>query len=99
MYSGDLNSKLVRIQIMRICLLVEWFIIQIPGTMAVQFSDPHLVKEPVFRPPFEYPYTIQIPTVRCIITQHVSYNLTFKISTFNLFVPGQSVLQVVLQNI
>ena len=43
MYSGDLNSKLVGIQIMGICLHVEWFAIQMPGTMVLWYSDHNLV--------------------------------------------------------
>ena len=43
-YGGDLNSQVSR----------SWgFAIQLPGTMEVQYSDDHLVNEPVFRPPFE----------------------------------------------
>ena len=36
------------------CLLFEWFTIQTPGTMVVQFSDQHLCNGPGFGPPFEY---------------------------------------------
>ena len=46
---------------MWICLLNEWFVIQIPSTMVVQYSDHHLVNRQVFKPPFEYWSTIQMP--------------------------------------
>ena len=46
---------------MGICLIVEWFTMQMPGTMVVWCSDHHLVNELVFRRPFEYQSAIQMP--------------------------------------
>ena len=49
MHSGDLNNELVRlvdIQIMEICSIVEWFAIQMPVKMSVHYSDHYLVNGP-----------------------------------------------------
>ena len=46
---------------MVICSLMEWFTIQMPYTMKVWYSEHHLVNWPVFRPPFEYRSSIQMP--------------------------------------
>ena len=46
---------------MGICLLVEWFAIQMPSTMVVWYSYYHLINGPVFRPPFEYRSVIEMP--------------------------------------
>ena len=54
LYSGDLNSKLVGYSDHVGCLLLDWFAIQMPGTMVVRYSDHHLINVPVFRAPFEY---------------------------------------------
>ena len=64
MHSGDLNNELVRlvgIQIMEICSIVEWFAIQMPDQMSVHYSDHYLVNGLVFKPLFEYRCTIQMP--------------------------------------
>ena len=56
---------------MGICKIVNWFGIQMPGTMVVWYSDHHLVNgqfsdhplvnRPVLRPPFEFWSAIQMP--------------------------------------
>ena len=45
---------------MGIWFLVKQFVIQMPGTMVVWYSDHHLVNRPVLRPPFEYWSAIQM---------------------------------------
>ena len=46
-YSGDLNTRLVCIQMVKSCPITEWFIIGMPLEYRTKFSL-------VFRPPFEY---------------------------------------------
>ena len=60
-YSGDLNSKLIRYSDQVDFLLVEWFAAQMHSTMDVQYSDHHLIYGLVFRPPFENQSKIQMP--------------------------------------
>ena len=60
---------------MGICSIIEWFTIQMPGTMVVQYSDHHLVYGLVFRPPFEYWSAIQMPGIMVpgiLITNHLN---------------------------
>ena len=39
----------------------DLFSIQMPGTLAVQYSDHHLVNKKEVRPPFEYRSAVQMP--------------------------------------
>ena len=39
MYSVDLNTKLVQYSDHGVCSIVDWFALQMPSTMVVQYSD------------------------------------------------------------
>ena len=60
-YSGDLNSKLVWYSDHGDLFYCQMVCIQMPSPMEVWYSDHHLVNGPVFRPPFEYRSTNQMP--------------------------------------
>ena len=62
---------------MGICLIIEWFVIQRPSTLEVQYSDHHLFNGLVFKPPFEYWSAIQItrPTKVFVVAKHFILNL------------------------
>ena len=44
------KANLFCIQTMRICLIVGWFAIHLPGTTVIQYSDHHLVNRQVSNP-------------------------------------------------
>ena len=68
------GGKLV-FQVMQICWIVEWYAIQMPGTIVVQYSNNHFVNGLVFKLPFEHQSGIQMAStmVSCIwIANHLN---------------------------
>ena len=60
--SNNRLALLMKTGTVRICSLIKWFAIQMPGIMEVQNSDHHWVNGLLFTPPFEYWSVIQMPS-------------------------------------
>ena len=89
---------------MGICLLVEWFAMQIPCTMVAWYSEHYLVNEPLFRPPFENWSSIHMPVTMVHLKREPSEPLKIDISVsavqmFTIQIPTVKCLKKISEHV